>query len=291
MSLRVSVFSPVKNEVDFIGYSVMSVLPYVDEILYGVAPSNDGTEELLEHIQRKYAGDKLKVFWGHSNGEPIWDFDPLNMQTYNAAYNYLIDQAKGEALWFLHPDMVVTNPEAISGLQEGPLAWWTNISSYAGNRQTRISGRAGRWKNIHAKKFGIHYYGSYGSQNEDMYFSEITGKSYRHYGDEFDEYPYEIADSGIAVNHYCELKAYARRLEKMKLCLTTQMPGTPQERIMELAAHHPRVTLEPTSARFGKFSFDQATDPEPDVFAKYKDEFGPFRRAVKTPEGELAGAD
>ena len=150
--MKVSIFSPVKNEVDFIGQSVMAVLPFVHEILYGVAPSNDGTEELLTHIQTKYAKDKLKLFWGDKNGEPIWDFNPLDMEAYNRSYNYLIEQATGDAVWFLHPDMIVTNPDQIAKLDDGPLAWWTHLDSYAGDLTTKIAaGRADRWKNIHAK--------------------------------------------------------------------------------------------------------------------------------------------
>lgn len=284
--MKISVFSPVKNEVEFIGQSIMAVLPYVHEILYGIAPSDDGTEELLEHIQKKYAGDKLKLYWGHANGEPIWDFDPLNLETYNRSYNYLIEQVTGDVVWFLHPDMIVTNPEQIAKVTEGPLAWWTNLDSYAGDLTTMITaGRASRWKNIHAKKFGLHYYGAYGSQNEDMYFADITGKQYRHFNDVFEEYPFEVADSGIKVNHYCELKTYARRFEKMKRCLKTLFPMHTDEAIEELAANHPRVTLQSSASRFGRFEFKQTTEPIPDVFQKYAEEFGQFNKKTMSEQG------
>jgi hypothetical protein len=277
--MKISVFSPVKNEVEFIGYSVMAVLPYVHEILYGVAGSTDGTEELLTHIRDKYAKDKLKLFFGDSNGEPFWDFDPMDVKAYNASYNYLIEKATGDALWFLHPDMIVTNPAKIAELADGPLAWWTTITSFARDMQTQIvAGRATKWKNIHAKKFGLHYYGGYGSQNEDMYHRDITGTAYRHFGEEFDEYPFEVADSGITVNHYCELKSYARRLEKMKRCLKTLSPHLSDERIAELAVQHPRVTLEETSARFGRFEFTPTEVPPPDVFDTYRAEFESFKK-------------
>jgi glycosyltransferase involved in cell wall biosynthesis len=277
--MKISIFSPVKNEVDFIGYSIMAALPYVHEILYGVAPSDDGTEELLDHIQQKYAKEKLRLFWGHANAEPIWGFDPMNMEAYNRAFNYLIEHATGDAAWFLHPDMIATNPEKIEAITPGPLAWWTHVESYAGDLQTRIAkGRATRWKNIHAKQFGLHYFGGYGSQNEDMYFADITGGAYAHYGQEFDEYPFEIGDSGVKVNHYCELKSYSRRLEKMKLCLKTQHPGFDDKRIEELAMRHPRVTLDTVSQSFGDFAFEPATEPVPHVFAKYGEEFRAFRK-------------
>lgn len=274
--MKISVFSPVKNEVDFIGFSVMAVLPYIHEILFACAPSTDGTDDLLEHLKTKPGGEKLKLF-----RDPSFDFDTKDMAAYNASYNYLIKQATGDALWFLHPDMIVLNPEAILTVPEGPLAWWTHIESYAGDLQTKIaSGRTGRWKNIHANQFGLHYFGGYGSQNEDMYFADITGKEYRHYGDSFEDYPFEVVDSGIRVNHYCELKTYARRFEKMKRCLTTLYPNCDALRIEEMAMNHPRVTLEPSSKRFGHFEFSKTENQPPEVFAKYRDEFASFNKTL-----------
>ena len=267
--MKISVFSPVKNEADFIGYSIMAVLPYVHEILYSCAPSTDGTDQLLDYIGEKYAKGKLTVFRGAE-----FDFNVHDMAAYNNAYNYLIQRATGDVLWFLHPDMIVTNPEKIAAVKPGPFAWWTNITSYAGDYQTRITrGRCGRWKNMHVKRFGLHYYGEYGSSNEDMYFRDITGKQYDHHGENFKQYPFAVADSGIQVNHYCELKNYKRRLEKMKSCLKNQMPGADEQLINELAAQHPRVTLEPTVDKFGQYEFTKTDAPIPPVFEKHKEEF------------------
>jgi glycosyltransferase involved in cell wall biosynthesis len=284
--MKISVICPVKNEVDFIGYSVMAILPYVHEIVYTCAESTDGTDELLEHIRTKYAKDKLKL---HYQIEPSeigeragnFDFDPLDMRAYNAAYNYAIGQATGDAVWFLHPDMIVTNPEMITTIEDGPLAWFTHVDSYARDLQTEIvKGRSKRWKNIHAKQFGLHYYGGYGSANEDFYHRDITGNSYRHFGTDFAEYPFEVGDSKIEINHYCELKTYDRRLEKMVRCLKTQNPGMPEDRIHELAKRHPRVTLESANRQFGQFDFQPSTKPVPSVFAKYKKEFETFKKEL-----------
>jgi hypothetical protein len=87
-----------------------------------------------------------------------------------------------------------------------------------------------------------------------------------------------VTNSGIEVNHYCELKGYKRRLEKMKLCLKTQHPNFDKTLIDELAMNHPRVTLEDTSSQFGKFEFSESSDPIPDVFMKYKDEFESLKK-------------
>lgn len=275
--MRISVIAPVKNEVDFIGYSIMAILPYIHEIIYTVSPaSDDGTIPLLEHIQNNYARGKLRYLCNDK-----YEFNPHDLKAYNQAFNDCLQAITGDAAWFLHPDMIVTNPEAISAVQDGPLAWFTNITSYAGDLKTRITaGRATKWKNIASKQFGLHYYGAYGSQNEDFYFKDITGESYKHYGEAFEDYPYEIGDSGIKVNHYCELKTYKRRFEKMKLCLKTLFPAWDENRIEEVAMNHPRVTLEPSNNHFGVFQFAESDEPIPEVFSKYRAEFEQFKNIL-----------
>lgn len=269
--MKIAVICPVKNEAQFIGFSIMAVWPFVEEFVYAVAPtSNDGTVDILRHIAKRYGKVRLLL-------QSKYDFDPHDTAAYNASFNDCIDQTRCDAVWFLHPDMIVTNPEVITGEWDDSLAWWTNLTSYAKDMNTVITkGRGSRWKNIHRTKFGIHYFGGYGSQNEDFYHSAITGTSHRHFGDDFLKYPYQVSNSGINVNHYCEVKPYARRLEKMKLCLKTQ--GVPDEALEEMAEQHPRVTLEQSSDRFGHFEFEQSEDPIPEVFSKFKDEFAPFQR-------------
>lgn len=273
--MRISVIGPVLNEVEFIGYSIMSCLNYVHEFIYSLDEnSSDGTRELLHYIKEKYAHEKLVIL-----DQPT--FHPSDRVDYNRAFNDGIARMTGDAAWFLHPDMIVTNPEVIVDDWTNSMAWWINITSYSGDLETEITkGRSNKWKNIHMKKFGLHYYGEYGSQNEDFYHSEITGKSYRHYAEEFTKYPFKVSDSGIYVNHYCELKDYARRLEKMKLCLKTQHPTFTDELIEDLAIQHPRVTLEEGAERFGTFRFEKTKKPIPDVFAKYKEEFSAFKKEL-----------
>lgn len=271
--MKISVISPVLNEAAFIGYSIMSCHKYVEEFVYAVAPSSsDGTIDLLRHIGKHYGKVRLLI-------DPRYDFDPLDMPAYNRSYNDCIQQARGEAVWFLHPDMIVKNPEVIQRDWDDSLAWWTNVTSYAKDMNTVITkGRCTQWKNIHKKQFGLHYFGGYGSQNEDFYHSDITFKTYKHFGTDFLKYPYAVTNSGIEVNHYCELKPYERRLEKMKRCLKTLAPGLPDEKIDEMAVQHPRVTLETSSEEFGHFEFSNAKEEVPDVFTKYKDEFESFQK-------------
>jgi len=266
--MKISVISPVKNEAKFIGYSVMAVLPYVHEIIYSCAKSDDGTDELLDYIKATHAGDKLTIL-----RKPEYDFDVTDMKAYNRAFNDCIDSATGDYVWFLHPDMIVTNPEAIQKTSNA-LALYTNITSFAKDFNTKITtGRASKWKNIHRKRFGLHYYGEYGSQNEDFFHREITSSDYSHFGEQFNRYPFRVDDSGISINHYCELKDFSRRLDKMVKCLNTLFPGSSKEAIRERALAHPRVTLEPTTEMFGKFVFTETNDPIPTVFEKHREEF------------------
>lgn len=282
--MKISVIAPVKNEAQFIGYSIMAALPYVHEILYACAPSTDGTDELLAHIQEKYAKDKLKLFYSMEPGElgeraGDFNFHPHDMQAYNASFNYLIHRSTGDACFFLHPDMIITQgPKEVSSRA---MAWFTSITSYAGDLKTVITkGRTTKWKNLHRKKLGLHYFGGYGSQNEDFYHSDVTGKSYKHYGSEFSKYPFLVEDSGIRTNHYCENKDYKRRLEKMKLCLETLYPDAGEDRIDEMAIQHPRVSLEPSSTIFGEFAFEESKEPIPHVFERYEKEFSPFNKGA-----------
>ena len=48
--MKISVISPVKNESQFIGYSVMSVLPYIHEIIYNAAPIVTGKQIGRAHV-------------------------------------------------------------------------------------------------------------------------------------------------------------------------------------------------------------------------------------------------
>ncbi len=266
----VAVIAPVLNESQFIWASVMSAHPYVTEFVYAVSPkSDDGTIEMLRHIAKNYGNVRLLI-------QSKYDFNPHDEKAYNGAFDDCIQQTRCDAVWFYHPDMVVTK---WNNLEDGPLAWTTKMTSYSGDLSTVITkGRCSEWKNIHAKKFGLVYRGAYGSQNEDFYHQEVTGNSFKHYGTDFKKYPFQVATSGIEVSHYCENKPYKRRLEKMKLCLKTLHPELMPERIEQLAIQHPRVTLEESSRQFGRFEFEESKEPIPEVFAKYEAEFAPYMK-------------
>lgn len=273
--IRISVVCPVLNENPWIGLSVMAALPYVHEFVYALdEKSDDGTRDLLFYVKDKYAHEKLVILDKYPN------FHPHDMKAYNKSFNDCIAKSTGDAVWFLHPDMIVTGGPLL-GVPPSAMAWWVQMTSYAGDMHTLITkGRTDKWKNIHAKKMGLHYFGGYGSQNEDFYHSDITGKSYKHFGAEFSKYPFQVMNSGIKVNHYCEAKDYKRRLEKMKLCLKTLHPDFTDARIEQLAIQHPRVTLEQSSRQFGAFEFAESKEPLPEVFEKYGEEFKQFQKEL-----------
>lgn len=272
-AIRISAIAPVLNENPWIGFSIMAAMPFVSEFIYALdQESNDGTRELLQYVKEKYLHERLVIL-------DTPNFHPHDMAAYNGAFNSCIKEMTGDAAFFLHPDMLIVQGKV---LPKGPQAWFTHMTSFAGDMRTVISkGRANKWKNIHAKTFGLHYYGGYGSMNEDFYHSEITGVSHRHYGTDFSRYPFEVADSGMKIEHYCESKSYARRLEKMKLCLKTLAPRASDAAIEESALQHPRVSLENTCLRFGEFAFEERQTPLPAVFDKFRDEFSQFEKRAE----------
>jgi glycosyltransferase involved in cell wall biosynthesis len=275
--IRLSIIAPVLNEEQFIGYSVMS-FKHAHELIYLVdQESTDGTIPLLNYIKEKYLGDKLKILIDDRPGS-----HDMTVPEFNAGcYNICLEKATGNAIVCAHPDMICTNPESVLSIPEGPLSWWMGCRSFAGDIWTEIyEGRNKRWKSMFANKFGIHYFGGYGDTTEDFYFRDITGNAHKHHGDNFDLYPFEVGYSGVNVNHYCEMKQYSYRLSKMVKCLMTQNKKLPKEVAEEMAANHPRVTLQSGPSPFGYFEVGPTKEPVPDVFEKHYREFNQF---IKNP--------
>ncbi len=263
----ISVFSIIKNEVEYVGYGLMSILDYVDEICYADGNSTDGTIELIEHIKSKYDKDnKIKLFK---------DKDCMDLQeSYLKLNNWILNQCTKEYAWFLHPDMICLNPEKIREMGDA-LRYTLKIASIAGERrELKIKeGRSDTWATIYKNAFGLHYHGYYGAQNEDLYFKDITEDEYI-FWKELDYLPYEIADSGIRLYHYCDTKPYQRRLGRMKSVLKYGLGFKHDTGIEDIAKNHPRVTLQDS----GEFKFEEFIGKQPEVFEKYKEEFDVFKR-------------
>jgi glycosyltransferase involved in cell wall biosynthesis len=260
-----SAFSIVKNEAQFIGYGVMSLLPYVDEIVYADGGSTDGTLELLRHIGLKYAPGKLRVFEG---------MDCANLkEDYVRLFNDVMEKCTGDYLWYCHPDMILTNPGSLQniGLDPSKWAWSVRMRSFAGENLDReiTRGRRTHWKTIMKRDFDLRYWGFYGDENEDMYFEAITGDEHLVHPN-FKAYPYEVHDSQATLWHFCECKPKVRREEKMEKVFKTNYPSIDS---VEALKTHPRITLDEREKKWGDFAFTPRVDALPDVFAKYKEEF------------------
>jgi hypothetical protein len=269
--MRLGAFCITKNEAQWIGFSVMSTKDFTDEYVYFDGNSTDGTVELLKYIRDKYKVN-IKVFE---------DQDPKNLKDdYVRVFNECIKQVKSKYAWFLHPDMIVTKAPLMTW---DPLAWSVKVRSFAGEPRETIyefkEGRTDRWKAIMLNDLGLHYHGHYGAGNEDMYFKDLTGDEHTMF-ENFASYPYEIRDSGIELNHYSDVRGYARRYHRMLTCIKHQYQGIDNKAAEDLAYNHPRVSFVPNPS-YGNFELEKC-DEVPEVFSKYAVEFAAV--CGKTPE-------
>ena len=262
--------SIIKNEAEYIGYSIMSVLDYVDELVYFDGNSTDGTIEIIEYIQKKYDKDKkIKLFKNKDFSNFKEDYVRLN--------NDCLKACSGDYIWFLHPDMTCLNPEVIKQNICGKyIRYNVKVDSIGGEKRDKLftKGRLFRWQTIYKNDFGLHYYGYYGTPEEDFYFKDITGDDHSIY-DFSNPKPYTIKDTNIKINHYCETKPYDRRLDKMIKVFGISNPQLTQEEVLEHIKEHPRVTLK--GGIFRGVKFEVIDNPkQADIFEKYK-EFEQFR--------------
>ena len=259
---QISTFTIIKNESEFVGYHIMSILDHVDEMVFADGNSTDGTIEIIEYIKEKYDKDnKIKLFKNQ---------DCINLKDdYVRLFNWTIKQCEGKYLWFIHPDMLVTNPEIIKESLEG-LRCSVKMTSIAGNRDKVITqGRDPRWATIYRNTLGLHYAGWYGSIEEDLYFSELTGDQHIFYK-QLDYLPYAIKDTNINVIHFCDTKPYKRRLGRMVSCLKNIYTKFPEKDLVTISISHPRVTLQDGVFNGREFKFEPWTN-DLTVFEKYKE--------------------
>ena len=226
-------FMLVRNEAPWIGAHLENVMPYLAEAVYYDGNSDDGTPEIIA----SYPKAKL-----------VRNKDPKDLKDdYVRLFNDCLHELTTDYAIFLHPDMWVENPELLRDFKSDAIALSCEVISYAGEpgkQLYRIEGRSKVWKNIYQLKpdLGAHYFGHYGAQNEDVYFSEITGDEHIHHNADLRAYPYEVKDSGLIIHHFSDVRTYYRRLDRMVKSLMSY--GYDLDTAVTIAKAHPRVTLE-----------------------------------------------
>ena len=260
--MKLSLFYLIKDEKPWIAAHLLSLIDYVHEFVFLDGNSTDGTLDILSAFKKRHPlGHKIRVFEGK---------DPKNLQDdYVAHMNEAIGHCSGEYAAFVHPDMIVTNPERICALQTDAVALTANMRSFAGEPGGKLyeftEGRTHTWKPIHRNALGLHYHGHYGAHNEDLYHSAITGDEHILFKNP-QNYPYKVEDSGLNILHFSDVRPYQRRMNRMITCLMNQNPTFTREQAYDLAKQHPRVSLASGSGQFGKFKLGYAEYPE--VFKK-----------------------
>lgn len=234
--MTIGSFCLVRNEAQFIKAHLNAWVPHLDEMVFFDGNSTDGTLEILKADK----SGKVHVY-ENMNPKDLTD-------DYTAMSNTALRALGTDLAIFLHPDMIPENLEALKSIPNDVIAATFNIKSFAGDPGDdlfEIIGRGQRWKDIYRLNnpdLGAHYFGAYGAQNEDIYFSEITGTEHMFHGQRFDKYPYPVFHSDLVINHYSDVRPYARRLERMERCLVNQ--GMSRESAKVAAPKHPRVSLK-----------------------------------------------
>lgn len=280
-------FIIIKNEAQFIAAHLLMWLPHLDQMVFFDGNSTDGTLEIIKAIRAENRhGDKIKLYENRDCADMKDD--------YVRVFNEALRSLDTDLAMFLHPDMIpsVVNPEKISQIAiSDAVALSCKMRSFAGEPGCQLFEMVGRgqsWKNIFRLRnpdLGAHYHGWYGAHNEDVYFSAITGDEHEHHGHDFSKYPYGVVDSGLEILHFSDVRTYGRRLERMKTCLANQ--GKKSDKIDEIAAIHPRVTLENGAIAFferGAMSYDNFTL----VPSEYPTAFSDSRNLYRHLEKELA---
>lgn len=234
-------FTLIKNEITWIRAHLLSWLPHLDQMCFFDGNSTDGTLEIIKDVSKSHPfGNRIML---------VEDRDPKDLtDDYVRVFNDCLRSLKTNYAAFLHPDMMLEDAGNMANLGDA-IAYYSTMRSFAGEPGGQLyeikSGRSPFWKNIYRLRspdLGLHYHGHYGHVSEDCYFSKITGDEHIHVGDAFEQYPYEVKDSGIKIAHYSDVRTHERRAERMYKCLINQ--GKPEAEALHLLDVHPRVTLK-----------------------------------------------
>lgn len=261
MNNTIGTFCLIKNEIRFIAAHLKSWLPFVDEMVLFDGNSTDGTIEAV----KEFKDPKITL---------IENMDPKDLKDdYVRMFNECLRTLKTDYAVFAHPDMILDAPGNIRNLGDS-MSYYSHMRSFAGEPEGQlyeiVEGRRPFWKNVyrlHSPDLGLHYFGHYGTNEEDCYFSKITGNEHSVptkisreeksvYGIDLGRLPYKVEDSGIVISHYSDLRTYERRLGRMLICLENQ--GVDPYLAKIIAKQHPRVTLR---SRPG-FKFEPVKTPD-----------------------------
>ncbi len=258
-------YTLIKNESRWIRAHLLSWLPWLDQAVFFDGNSTDGTLDIIRDIAANHPfGHRIKL---------VENKDPKDLdKDYQRIFNECLRSLSTDYAAFIHPDMILDEPGNIGFLGDA-VAYTVNVRSFAGEPDGQMyeikTGRTDRWKNIMRLKnpdLGLHYWGAYGQDQEDCYFSKITGSKHELHlkprvpgelvrGIDFAAYPYEIKDSGIKISHFSDVRPYERRKSRMIKCLINQ--GIPENLIETIAETHPRVTFENAKG----FTFEPVETP------------------------------
>lgn len=243
-------FTLIRNEVMWIKAHLLSWLPHLDQMVFFDGESDDGTVEVIRQISSNHPYGGKIVLLERKN--------PKNMtDDYQRVFNECLHTLTTDYAAFLHPDMLLEDPGGLRSLGDR-IAYSTGMRSFAGDPYGElleiIEGRAETWKNIYRLRnpdLGLHYFGDYGSANEDCYFSEVTGEEHN-----ISNLPYEVGESGIKILHFSDVRPLSRRIDRMVKCLVNQ--GHPAEMASSMALTHPRVNFKDANG----FRFVPAVYPD-----------------------------
>lgn len=267
-------FTLIKNEREWIVPHLEAWLPVLSQMVFADGGSTDGTWEVLKWFEANHPhGKKLTLYTD----------DPKDLKDdYVRAFNECMGKLKTDLAIFLHPDMYPAKLPANFDHLKYCTAAFTRMRSFGGEPGgplLEIKGRGERWKNIYRLRnpdLGAHYFGHYGSNEEDVYFSAITGDAHEQHGYNVHWYPYEVTDSGIEILHFSDVRPVERRYSRMVTCLIHQ--GSTPERAAESARKHPRVTLKDGTGFGDTFKFIPAQYPPDFLAAKEK-----YKHLERTP--------
>lgn len=100
--MLLSAITMVKNEEEFVGYTIMSMYDYVDEIVVVDGKSEDGTSAIIEHVMENHDPKKKIVFWE----------DPRPKNQLIHTRNEMIARCKGKWILRLEGDEVYSDENA-----------------------------------------------------------------------------------------------------------------------------------------------------------------------------------